>query len=40
MHEKDFGAKRIILTHVSGEMPDHADEVPEECAYDGMVVEI
>ena len=27
-------------THMSREMLAHADEVPEECAYDGMVVEI
>ena len=39
-HREDFEAKRIILTHMSREMLAHADEVPEECAYDGMVVEI
>ena len=39
-HKADFGAKRIILTHMSREMLAHADEVPEECACDGMVVEI
>ena len=39
-HKEDFGAERIILTHMSREMLAHADEVPEECAYDGMVVEI
>lgn len=39
-HKKEFGAKRIILTHMSEEMLAHVDEVPEECAYDGMVVEI
>ena len=39
-HKEEFGAKRIILTHMSREMLAHADEVPEECAYDGMVVEI
>ena len=39
-HKADFGAKRIILTHMSPEMLAHVDEVPEECAHDGMVVEI
>lgn len=35
-----FGAKRIILTHMSPEMLAHADGVEEECAYDGLVVEV
>ncbi len=39
-HKEDFGAKRIILTHMSREMLAHADQVPEECAHDGLVVEI
>ena len=39
-HKADFGAKRIILTHMSREMLAHADDVPEECAFDGMVVEV
>jgi ribonuclease BN (tRNA processing enzyme) len=33
-----FGAKRVILTHMSREMLAHADTVPEECAHDGLVV--
>jgi ribonuclease BN (tRNA processing enzyme) len=33
-----FGAKRVILTHMSKEMLAHADAVPEECARDGLVV--
>jgi len=33
-----FGAKRVILTHMSREMLAHADGVPEECAHDGLVV--
>jgi ribonuclease BN (tRNA processing enzyme) len=36
----EFGARRIILTHMSEEMLAHADEVPEEAAYDGLVVHI
>ena len=39
-HWDEFGAKRIILTHFSREMMQHKDDVPEECAHDGLVVEI
>ena len=39
-HWDEFGAKRIILTHFSREMFAMKDEVPEECAHDGLVVEI
>lgn len=39
-HWDEFGAKRIILTHFSREMMAKKDEVPEECAYDGLVVEL
>jgi hypothetical protein len=39
-HKKDFGAKRIILTHMSKEMLAVAGQIPEECAHDGLVVEI
>jgi ribonuclease BN (tRNA processing enzyme) len=38
-HRADaFGAKRLILTHMSNEMLAQADAVPEECAHDGLVV--
>ncbi|MCZ6874201.1 MAG: MBL fold metallo-hydrolase [bacterium] len=37
-HQDDFGAKRIILTHMSQDMLAHVDEIPETCAEDGMVV--
>ena len=37
-NRRDFGTKRLILTHMSGEMLAHADKVPEECAHDGLVV--
>jgi ribonuclease BN (tRNA processing enzyme) len=37
---RDFGAKRLILTHMSKEMLAQADSVPEECAADGLVVTI
>lgn len=39
-HKPEFGAKRIILTHMSREMLAHVHEVPEECAEDGMVVDL
>ena len=35
-----FGAKRVILTHMSKEMLAHVDAVPEECAHDGLVVSL
>lgn len=37
-HWDEFGAKRIILTHMSREMLPHADEIPEETAHDGLVI--
>ena len=39
-HLEDFGAKRVILTHMGREMLAHVEEVPEECAYDGLVVQV
>jgi len=39
-HWDEFQAKRVILTHFSREMLPMADKVPEECAYDGLVVQI
>ena len=39
-HWDELNAKRTILTHFSREMMLHKDEVPEECAYDGLVVEL
>ena len=39
-HMGDFGAKRVILTHMSREMLAHIREVPEECAEDGMVIDL
>jgi ribonuclease BN (tRNA processing enzyme) len=37
-HRAELGATRVILTHMSREMLAHADDVPEECASDGLVV--
>lgn len=39
-HVRACGAKRVILTHMSTEMLAHARDVPEECASDGMVIEL
>jgi ribonuclease BN (tRNA processing enzyme) len=37
-HRAAFGARRVILTHMSREMLAHVGDVPEECAHDGLVV--
>lgn len=37
-HSGRVGARRLILTHMSREMPARAADVPEQCAYDGLVV--
>ena len=39
-HRDELDAKRIILTHMGPEMLIHADSVEEECAWDGLVVEL
>jgi ribonuclease BN (tRNA processing enzyme) len=39
-HLRDFGARRVILTHMGPEMLAHTAEIAEECAHDGLVVEI
>ena len=39
-HWDELDAKRIILTHMSPEMLAAKDRLPEEFAYDGMVVEV
>lgn len=39
-HRDDWGARRLILTHMSREMLAHAGSIPEECAHDGLVLEI
>ena len=39
-HRFGFGARRVILTHMSREMLAHVSEVPEECASDGLVVTV
>jgi ribonuclease BN (tRNA processing enzyme) len=39
-HRDELQTRRLILTHMGPEMLAVADELPEKCAYDGMVVEV
>ncbi len=39
-HWDELEAKRVILTHMGPEMLAHADGIEEECAWDGLVVDI
>ncbi len=39
-HADELQAKRVVLTHLGPEMLRHKDEIPEECAYDGLVIEL
>lgn len=39
-HWHELEAKRIVLTHMGPEMLAHLDEINEECAFDGMVIEL
>lgn len=39
-HRAELETRRLILTHMGPEMLAVADEVPEECACDGLVVEL
>jgi ribonuclease BN (tRNA processing enzyme) len=36
----ELHARRVVLTHMHENMLAHADDVPETCAYDGLVVEV
>jgi ribonuclease BN (tRNA processing enzyme) len=39
-HRDELDAKRILLTHMGPEMLARQDEVPEQCAHDGLVIEL
>jgi ribonuclease BN (tRNA processing enzyme) len=39
-HWGELGARRVILTHMGPEMLALADGLPEECARDGLIVEV
>lgn len=39
-HWHELGAKRVILTHMSREMLPHVETIPEECAHDGLVLDL
>jgi len=39
-HRRELRAKGIVLTHMSEDMLKHAAEVPEQCATDGMIIDL
>lgn len=39
-HRHELSAKRVVLTHMGPEMLAQADRLPEECAYDGLMLEL
>lgn len=39
-HRAALGAKRVVLTHLSREMLARVGEIPEECAHDGLAVDL
>jgi ribonuclease BN (tRNA processing enzyme) len=39
-HRQEIKAKRLVLTHLGREMLLHKDSIPEECAYDGLRIEL
>lgn len=39
-HRQEIRAKRMVLTHLGREMLANLASVPEECAHDGLVVQI
>jgi ribonuclease BN (tRNA processing enzyme) len=39
-HKAEIRAKRVVLTHLGREMLANLDSVPEECARDGLVIQI
>jgi ribonuclease BN (tRNA processing enzyme) len=39
-HRREINAKRMVLTHLGREMLANLDKVPDECAYDGLVIQI
>ncbi len=39
-HLPDLRCNRLLLTHFDDEMLAHLDEVPQECAYDGLQIQL
>jgi ribonuclease BN (tRNA processing enzyme) len=39
-HRSELECKRLVLTHMGGEMLEHLDEVEEEAADDGLVIDV
>jgi ribonuclease BN (tRNA processing enzyme) len=39
-HRRKLAPRRMILTHFSPEMIEHIDDASEQCAYDGLTIDI
>ncbi len=39
-HWEEFGAKRIVLTHMGPEMLARSEAIPQDCAHDGLVITV
>ena len=39
-HRPEIRAKRVVLTHFSPEMLSNLESVREECAHDGLVIQL
>lgn len=39
-HLSEFEARRVVLTHMSREVLERRSEIPEECAEDGLVIDL
>ena len=39
-HKAEIRAKRVVLTHLGREMLANLDTVPEECAHDGLIIQL
>ena len=39
-HRGEIRAKRLVLTHLGREMLANLENVPEQCAYDGLVIQL
>jgi ribonuclease BN (tRNA processing enzyme) len=39
-HKSEIRARRIVLTHLGREMLANLDNVPEQCAHDGLVIQL
>jgi hypothetical protein len=37
-HERDLAARRVVLTHMSGDMLAHVGQARHETAHDGLIM--